>query len=344
VIKVILDDRKKRILEAIVEDYISSSEPVGSATIAKSFNMKISSATIRNEMAELEELGYLEQPHTSAGRIPSDKGYRYYVDWIMKISNLPETEIEKIRLSFRKDTDEIDEFIKRAADALSKTTNYTTIAVAPHLTHCSIDNIKIIGLDNRRVLVTFVTDSGITKDFVVKCDYDIITNNLEAINNIINDIFKGIEIEQLDKTEAMQVNKDFRRYINIFNEVIKGVKNLKNLTQNDLYTEGTSYIFNFPEFNNIQKARDFISLIDSKDMVYEMFSPSNEGINIKIGNENKYNEAKDFSIISCSYDIDSKVAGSIGVIGPRRINYSKAISYIRFIKDYLNESIKKKIL
>ncbi|QAT40774.1 heat-inducible transcriptional repressor HrcA [Clostridium sp. JN-9] len=335
-----MDERKIRILEAIINDYIKTAEPVGSRTIAKKYNLGISSATIRNEMADLEDMGYLEQLHSSSGRKPSDKGYRLYVDKLMRIQELSPQE-ELLIKSHVLDAAlyEADKMIKQATLLLSELTKLTCIVKAPSVGKSCIKSMQLVSLDNYNMLLLIVTDSGIIKNNIIKISKKTNADKLLKFNNILNDRLKGLSIEEINLEVINNLKNDFAGYEDIFNSIIPALYESLNISDNsNIYMEGTTNIFNYPEYNNITKAKDFLSMLEDKVKVSGLLS-SNSKISVKIGEENPVEDAKECSVISAIYSLGDRPLGSIGVIGPTRIPYSKIITIIAKIVKEINDGL-----
>lgn len=335
-----IDERKIRILEAIINDYINTAEPVGSRTIAKKYDLGISSATIRNEMADLEEMGYLEQPHSSAGRKPSDKGYRLYVDKLMQIPELSPAE-ELIIKSQLLDAAlfEIDKLIRQATMLISELTRLTCIVKAPSVKKSHIKVIQLMSIDENSILSVIVTDSGIIKNNMIRIGKHINTDVLNKLTNLLNARLKGLTVEDINLEVINNLRNDLTGFDDIFSAIIPVLyDSLNSIDTADIYMEGTTNIFNYPEYNDIEKAREFLALLEDKKKVKELL-PTNSNISIKIGGENFEENAKECSIISATYSIGSRPLGSIGVIGPTRIPYSKIISILSKVVKEINDGL-----
>ncbi len=338
-----LDDRKLKILQAIIQSYITSAEPIGSRTISKKFDLGVSSATIRNEMSDLEELGYLVQPHTSAGRIPSDKGYRLYVNRLLQSEDLGFILRHDLNNILIKEIGEVDQLIYNAAKILSKVTNYTSIAIAPQVKKSQLKHIQLIPIDDTKILAVIVTDSGIVKNTVLRTDTGISTDNLNIISNYLNDKLKGHNIEEIG-TEMLDklVSEMYEYRKSIFDIIPIMMQTLDDTSEIGVFLDGVTKIFNFPEYNDVEKARDFISFIENKPYILDMMLGGGQNdVEITIGNENNYDEIKNCSVITATYSLNGKTIGKIGVIGPTRMNYSNVIGVVRSLSLDLNEIIKK---
>lgn len=335
-----LDDRKRRILKALINDYIYTAEPVGSRTIAKRYGLGISSATIRNEMADLEDMGYLEQPHTSAGRVPSDKGYRVYVDHLMTFEPLTNEEIEFIKNSvYRAAVGEIEKIIKETSKILSMLTNYTALVMAPQANKSTVKHIQLVAMDSTHVVVIVVTNFGIVQSKNVVLSKPINGDKLTAINNLLNDKLKGLTIEEINLRVISDVQNNVIGYTEILNEIIPILyESLKCREDDEVYLEGSSNIFNYPEYNAIEKAKQFLTMLDKKDMLCKILTTdSDDDIRIIIGHENEYDEISECSLITTNYKIGDNVIGSIGIIGPTRMYYSKVRSILEYFTSFLND-------
>ncbi|CCJ34387.1 heat-inducible transcriptional repressor HrcA [Caloramator australicus] len=336
-----LGERKRYILKAIVDDYIETAEPVGSRTIAKKYEMGISSATIRNEMADLEELGYLEQPHTSAGRVPSDKGYRYYVDKLINIKDpTPEEAFEIKNILQFATICEIDNIIKRTTKLLSEVTRYTAAVLSPSVKKSAVKSIQLVQVNDYDILAIVVTDTAVIKHVLIKLPRRIDYDTLLKINNMLNEKLRNLTVEQIDLSVINQILMELRGYYEILNAIIPVLYDSLKSVDCDIYLEGTTNIFKYPEYNDINKAKNFLSLLERKETLIDIFSDDGENLKVSIGKENNNDEARDCSIIRASYMVGNKVVGTIGVIGPTRMDYSKVIGILKFIADNLNDILR----
>lgn len=335
-----MDERKIKILQAIILDYIDTAEPVGSRTIAKKYDLGISSATIRNEMADLEGMGYLEQLHSSSGRKPSDKGYRLYVDKLMQVSRITYEEEEFIKKHIIKSAlHEIDKVIKEASYLLAELTRLTSVVKAPSFKKGKIKSIQLIHIDNINVLSVIVIDTGIIKNNLIRMPKPINTEVLIKINNLLNTRLSNLDIEEINLEVINHLRNDLLGYEDIFSSIMPVIYESLNSTESsDIYFEGTTNIFHYPEYNDIQRAKEFLSLIDNKKKINDLIN-STENIDIKIGGENFLEDAKECSVISAVYSIGGRPMGSIGVIGPTRMPYDKVISILAAVVNELNKTL-----
>lgn len=338
----VIDERKIKILQVIINDYITTGEPVGSRTIAKKYDLGISSATIRNEMSDLEELGYLEQPHTSAGRIPSSKGYRLYVDKLMEHQKLS---LEEQLIIKNQIVDmallEVDKMVKQVSSLLSELTKLTCVVKTPSLQSAYIKSLQLMPIDEKNVLIVIVTDRGV-KNNIIKVAKILSNIEFTRINEILNSRLRNLTINEINLQVINSLRGDLEGYEEIFNPLIKVLYDTLNSNDvSEVFTEGTTNIFNYPEYNDIERAKEILNLLDDKQNLNQLLESKGE-LSIKIGDENYIPEAQNCSVISAVYFIDDMPIGTIGLIGPRRINYSKVVSIMAEVMKELNETIKNK--
>jgi len=337
-----LGDRKRLILQAIIEDYINTAEPVGSRTISKKYLTNTSPATIRNEMADLEEMGYIEQPHTSAGRIPSDKGYRLYVDKMMEQQAINEVQSDMIKKQFTDTLGEIDRLIKHASKLLSQMTQYTSIITTPQVKKTYLKHIQLIKVNPGTVLAIIITDAGIVKNSVLRLLGDVPNEGLEKINNILNESLCGMCVEDIAGLALREVPGAYVGYKEIVEQILPEL--IQTLIYSDtveVYHDGAANILNLPEFNDISKARSFLNTLEEKELLFDVLKDSRDNINVSIGSENKYEQLQNCSLITATYKLNGKTIGSVGVIGPTRMEYSKVISVVDCMTNNLSEILTK---
>lgn len=335
-----IDERKIRILRAIINDYITTGEPVGSRTIAKKYETGISSATIRNEMADLEEMGYLEHLHTSSGRVPSDKGYRLYVDKLMKLQNLSKDDEMLIKnMLLDAALFEVDKVLRQTSILLSRLTKLTCIVTTPSVRRSCLRTIQLISLDSSSLLSVIVTDSGLIKNNMIRINKSIDNEALIKINNMLNKRLKNLNVEDINLSVINNVKKDLQGYEDIFNAIIPVLYEcLNDDTSSDVFMEGEANILHYPEYYDIDRAREFLNFLSDKESVKKIISDTKD-TNVSIGEENYIPEAKEYSVVSKAYSIGEKPLGSIGIIGPTRMDYSKVISILNKVIDLLNHNL-----
>ena len=331
-----LDDRKKRILQAIIEEYINTAEPVSSGIIVENYDLNCSSATIRNEMAELERLGYIEKPHTSAGRVPSAKGYRFYVDELLNDEKISLDEIQYIKERLETKVNEIQDLTKITTNTLSEITHYTTVAIGPDNTNDIIADVKLILLGNRILMAVILTESGAIKETIIKYDEDVSQNQINDLNLTFNNKLRGKPFEKIDKPMEEYILSTMKDQAKVIKPIIQQMNRAIEDT-NKIYLEGASKVFDFPEFKKIDTAKNFLSILDTKEEMLEIFNSGlAKDINVFIGDENENEDLKDLSIITFKHKVGNKDMGTIGIIGPKRMNYSKVISIMKYISKRLN--------
>lgn len=341
---VLLDDRKKRILQAIIDDYIDTAEPVGSRTIARKHELGLSSATIRNEMADLEEMGYLAQPHTSAGRVPSDKGYRLYVDQLMKVRQLTPEEAESIKSALEIKISEMSQLIRQASAIISRVTKYTSMAVTPNLKKSTLKTVQVVPVEPGKQLVIVVTNGNIVRNCLVRTPDTSVPDFAIRISNILNEKLKGLTIEQVNVKLISEIEKEIGVQKDVLMPILEGVSDcIDQVDRPEVYLDGMTNIFNFPEFRDISRARDFLNILDEKCFMSKLLSVQRnvKEIDIKIGEENEIEEIKECSLVTATYNIGNTLIGSLGVIGPTRMEYSKVISSLDFIRRQINKEMSK---
>ncbi|ACM60651.1 heat-inducible transcription repressor HrcA [Caldicellulosiruptor bescii] len=334
-----LDERKRRILEAIIDDYINTGEPVGSRTIAKKYIFGISSATIRNEMSDLEEMGYLEQPHTSAGRIPSDKGYRYYVDELMKVSRLSPQQVEFIRSQLDIKFNEINEYMENIAKIISNLTNYTAVISTPNVKKSFIKYLQLVPVDTKRYILILVTNTGLVKDILLDKPENVDIKDFIYISNILNEKLSGLRLEDIDQKIVLEIENILGKNKTILSPIIENVlRTISAADSTEVVLSGIKNMFDFPEFSDVLKAKIFLHIFEQKEMLRQIInSAMHEHITIRIGTENPIEDLKECSVVLSTYRIGDSIAGSIGIIGPKRLRYSQTVSLIDYICDTLSD-------
>ena len=338
-----LDERKKKVLQAIVEEYINTAEPVSSGSITKGHGLDYSSATIRNDMAQLESIGFLDNPHTSAGRVPSAEGYRYYVNELLKEDNLTLEEIKYIQNKLKIKVNEIEDLTKVATTTLSEITHYTTVAVGPKADKQIIEEIKFVSLGQRMLMVVIVTDTGLVKETIIKFDEDITESQVDTLNNLFNTRLRGKPLSKIDKPMAEYIFSEVHYSIGIMKAIIEQINRIVEEENNNIFLEGAKKSFDLPEFKSMKVAKNFVNLLDAKDEMVEIFNSGDaEDINVFIGDDDENSNLKDFSIITFKHTIGDKDLGTIGIIGPKRMDYAKVISVMKYISKKLNEDNNKK--
>ena len=330
-----MDDRKKRILQAIVDEYVNTAEPVSSGAISKKKGLDFSSATIRNEMSELEKSGYLEKTHTSSGRIPSVKGYRLYVDELLKEDNISLEEIKYIKEKLQIKANQIEDLTKIASNTLSEITHYTTVAIGPKVTKQIIKEIKFVLLGSRMLMAVILTNTGMIKETIINFGEDIYEDQIETINLLFNSKLQGKPLEKINEPLDEYIFTEMKSSASMIKTIIEQL-NKVIYEESKLYLEGTNKSFDLPELSKAETARNFINILENKSEVVDLLDNEiSKDINVYFGDELDDENLKDFSIVTLKSD--EKDLGTIGIIGPKRMNYSKIISVMRYIQRLIDE-------
>lgn len=336
-----MDERKKRILQAVVDDYIETAEPVGSRVLSKKDGIGFSAATIRNEMADLEEMGYLDKPHTSSGRVPSNRGYRFYVNSLMQDYKLSINEIAKMREAMELRVRELDELVSEASKIISQLTNYTVIASTPRPLKNYMKSIKIVPVATGRVVLIAVSGVGVIKNQELLVSSQIPYEKIVAFSALLEEKMTGFAYNDFDSVRT-EIEKSDVFCEEIWDKVSQCLSDwFGESAKSHVHAGGVVNIFNHPEYKDISKAKDFIGFLDSKDNLNRIIENIDDDSKIKIiiGEENGDGALRDCSIVISNYDIGNKARGSIGIIGPTRMDYAKIISTLEVITDRLNNII-----
>jgi len=338
-----LDNRKKEILQAIVEEYIETAEPVSSKAIVEKRGLDYSSATIRNDMAELEKIGLLDKPHTSSGRVPSEKGYRYYVDELVNYNDISIQEIKYIQEQLETKINQIEELTQIATSTLSEITHYTSVGIGPTAQSQDIEEIKFVLLGSRLLMAVILTENGLIKETIIKFDEDINQEQVDTLTYLFNNKLKGEPLAKIDKPMEEYMHSEMNNIIKVVKPVIEQITKVIN-EDVPVYMEGANKSFEFPEFKSLDIAKNFVNILDTdktKQMIEILNSGDNQDeINVYIGDENVDKALKDFSVITFKHKEKGKDLGTIAIIGPTRMDYSKVISAMKYISKKLNEKNK----
>ncbi len=325
-----LNDRKIQILQAIINDYIETAEPVGSRTIAKKYNLGISSATIRNEMSDLEEMGFIMQPHASSGRIPSDLGYRLYVDHLMKKRELNLEEQRYLQSLISRDINQIDYLMEETAKAISALTNYTTFISEPIGQRARIKQIRLLPLDMASVLLVIVTEDNFMKNHVIKMGTVPDEDTIFEISMYLNRAFQGCALQQIDQTVIGILQMELGEYKGLLKPILKALKATMEAAERvQVHMSGAKNILAFPEFSDISKAKSLFQTLEEKDVLVTLLEECKcNDLQVLIGSENTVQSMKDCSVITATYKLSDDTRGTIGIVGPTRMDYSQVISVL----------------
>ena len=338
-----LDERKQKILQAIIDDYISTAEPIGSRTIARKYNLGVSSATIRNEMADLELLGYLEQLHTSSGRVPSGKGYRLYVDDLLAPSKISEKEINLIASWYNSRTKSIEEVFQETAKIISRLTKNVSLVMAPQLSQSTFRCLQFVALDKNQAIVIVMTDAGFIENKIIDIPHGTSIEDLQKIATIINGHLSGLMLDEIKTSLIKKIKNEFN--LDLFEATFDSIlKALAIKKKERLYLGGTTQLLSQPEFRNVEKVKDILTMLEEEQLLCDLLNSQNgDGVTVTIGQENKYSGIKDCSIIKATYHIKGKVIGTVAVLGPTRMEYGKIITLLEFMHGNLGQILKKYI-
>ena len=324
-----MDARKFRILQAIIDDYILTAIPVGSRTISKKYEMGLSSATIRNEMSDLEELGYLDQPHVSAGRVPSAKAYRLYVDQLLKSGAIRTADAQSVRAYFDRRARQMEDVIAQAARVLSGLTQYTALVMSPKGKALHIRHLQLVPVNSRSALIVIVTDGGIMRDTVVPVGADLDADALYTISRTLTERLSGHTL-----AEAIAIMRDAYAELRSSRQLLSGIAEFLDSVETDaskakLALGGSSNILNFPEYSDVEKAKGFLSVLEAKDKLIRLMETHGEmAFTVRIGPETGIPELEDCSLVTATYRLGNDTHGTIGVIGPTRMQYGKVLSIL----------------
>ena len=330
-----LDERKEKILKAIIQTYLETGEPVGSRTISKYSGLKLSSATIRNEMSDLEELGYIIQPHTSAGRIPSDKGYRFYVDQIIQEKD---SQVNAMQDMMIQRVDRVELLLKQMAQILASNTNYATMVSGPNYHQTKLKFIQLSRVEANKLLIVVVVEGNIIRNSFVTLDEELLNNSLNGLT--IQEINLGVIARLKEQAGIHRQVVEF-----VLNEVSEAIGSQAEDLQ--IYTSGATNIFKYPELSDTENASKLISTLEQKELLKGLFdesqapSASDSQIQVYIGDETPVKTMKDCSVVTANYVLGDGLRGTIGIIGPKRMDYEKVVGTLRTLVTQLNETFNK---
>ena len=332
-----LDERKRRILKAVTHDYISTAEPVGSRTIARRHGLGVSPATIRNEMADLEEDGYLEQPHTSAGRIPSEKGYRFFVDALMNPQELSRDEVQRIR-SVLSEHRQMEDMVHASVRMLALLSQYTSIVVAPNITHGTIRCLQLIPLDELNVLLVLVVDPGFAQSRIVETSRPLRLHEVARINYFFEHRLSGTMLADIGSSLVGEMREEVTDEALMSEALNLLAKGLKSIKQEQVFLDGTIHLLNQPEFRDLDKVKVLFNVLDDERALWEILNDvlDRSGMQVTIGSENVHEGFQNCSLVTASYELDGHVIGSLGVIGPTRMDYERVVAVVEGIAHNLS--------
>ncbi len=340
-----LNERKLTILHAIIKTYLETGEPVGSRTISKYSDLNLSSATIRNEMSDLEELGYIVQPHTSAGRIPSDKGYRLYVDMLMEKK---EQELNEKQEQMLEKADKMEKLLKQAAKVLANSTNYATMVSTPMNSANKLKFIQLSMVDEEQVIAVIVLGGNVIKNKIINVEEPLSNENLLKLNMLLNTTLNGMSIEEINLGLIARLKEQAGIHSEVIGNVLDAVADVIQIDEDmQIYTSGTTNIFKYPELSDKQSAQEIISAFEEKQQLTELVTQTlskeeNTGIQVYIGDETPVQNMKDCSVVTATYELGDGMKGTIGIIGPKRMDYEHVLKSMKRLQGELDEIFHKK--
>ena len=341
-----LDERKQKILQAIIRNYLETGEPVGSRTISKYTDLNLSSATIRNEMSDLEEMGYILQPHTSAGRIPSDKGYRFYVDTMLEEK---EREVEELKGLLTEKDEKMDTLLKRVAKVLATNTNYAAMVTTPQYHSNKLKFIQLSRVDRHQLLAVIVVEGNVIRNTMLNVDEELTDETLLKLNILLNTNLNGLAIDEINLGMITMLKQQAGIHSGIIGEVIDAVaETIRSGDDLKIYTSGTKNILKYPELtDNREKASELINVFEEEQALNELVTEtlsdeSGTGIQVYIGNETPVQSMKDCSVVTATYELGEGMRGTIGIIGPKRMDYDKVIGTLKTLMNELDSIYNKK--
>ena len=338
-----LSDRKKKILQAIIDEYMGTAEPVGSRAISKKDDLGLSSATIRNEMADLEEMGFLIQPHTSAGRVPSDTAYRFYVNTMLKRYQVSVETMEKLQQELQNRVNHLDVLIRKASVIASMLTDYTTVITTPELNSAVIKRFELVELGPGNVMLIIVTNTGAVKNRIMNFG-TLEERDIKGLSEILNNNLTGLTAHDITFEKIQSIHSEIEARLSISPKLLINIMNfvynaVEEMDETEIFVSNTKSLLSYPEYNSVQEAKRMLTFLEDKKNLKELVSGNNgiSGVSVKIGSENEFEELSNSSIVTVDYSLNNKTVGKIGVIGPKRMDYAKVIASLNCISEHLDK-------
>jgi len=328
-----LNERGRRILEAIVEDYIGTAEPIGSRAVTRRHQLGLSPATVRNVMADLEEMGYIISPHTSAGRVPTEKGYRFYVDTLLQVGQLDRQQKNRIEQYYRLDGLRVEERLREAGKVLSAISSYAGVVMIPRFTSTVFRHIEFLKLSQGKLLVIFVSRSGLVQNKVIETDMPLSQHELEQISNYLNQTLSGLSIQEIKAKIVREMAEEKAIYDKLLSRALElSQEALSGELGGQVFIEGACNILEQPEFKDLERMKRLFRAFEQKSLLIELLDKSQQakGVQIFIGSESEYSEIEGCSLITANYSSSRGTIGALGVIGPNRMNYSQVIPVVDY--------------
>lgn len=347
-----LDERKLKILQAIIKTYLETGEPVGSRTISKLPGLNLSSATIRNEMADLEELGYIIQPHTSAGRIPSDAGYRLYVDQMMAEKALEREQKEENEVAehdaLLAKVDRLEHLLQQVAKVLASNTNYATMVTAPNYKNTKVKFIQLSQVDERQLLAVIVVEGNVIKNKMIEVEEPLANDELLKFNVLLNTFLTGLSLQEINLELIQTMKQQAGIHADILEHIFEGVMDaVRSAEELEVYTSGANNILKYPELGDASKAGEILEVFEEKKALNHLIESTSDGdnqygIQVYIGDEQPIQTMNDCSLVTATYELEEGVRGKIGIIGPKRMDYDKVVTTLKNLTDELDTIFKNK--
>ncbi|WOO36656.1 heat-inducible transcriptional repressor HrcA [Anaerocolumna sp. AGMB13020] len=340
-----LDERKLKILQAIIRNYLETGEPVGSRTISKYTDLNLSSATIRNEMADLEELGYIIQPHTSAGRIPSDKGYRLYVDTLLEDKT---HEVEEMKELILEKAGKLDQLLKQVARLLADNTNYTTLVTKPQYRSKKVKFIQLTEVDATHILAVILVEGNVVKNKIIEVTECLNKEIILKLNIVFNTFLQGLDLTEINMSLIQKMKEQAGNYNMLVSHILDAVAEaISEEDDVEIFTSGATNILKYPELSDVDKVMELIDTLEEKEQLSDIIinkleAPESGGIQVYIGSETPVKSMKDCSVVTATYQIEEGVYGKIGIIGPKRMDYERVVNILHTLMAQLDDIFKKK--
>lgn len=338
-----LDERKCKILQAIIDDYISTAEPVGSRAIARKHNLGISPATIRNEMADLELLGYLKQPHTSAGRIPSPQGYRFYVDCLLSPAKMTEKDVALLNNWYISRVRRIDEVLQETAKMVSRMTKNISLIMAPQVSQCLFKYLQFLPFDQEKVLALIITDTGFIDNKIIDIPQGFNLADLQNIAEKVNNRLTGLPLELIKYSLIKEIRQEIVTEQAVLESIVDIIRlALAEKKKDRVFFGGTTQLLEQPEFKDVERVKTILNMLEKERLLADIFqAKENTGVIVTIGKENKYSGIQDCSVVQAAYCVEGQVVGTVAVLGPTRMEYGKVMAVLDFMHKHLGEIIKR---
>ncbi|SFT81136.1 heat-inducible transcription repressor HrcA [Selenomonas sp. GACV-9] len=337
-----IDERKQRVLKAIIDDYIETAEPVGSRTLARKHDLGVSPATIRNEMADLEMLGYLEHLHTSSGRVPSSKGYRFYVDGLIPPQPVSAEEKARIDRWYQSRVKRIEEVFQETAHIISQVTKNVSLVLAPQVTQAKFRCLQFLPLDDRRVITVLMTDAGFIENKILEMPDGSVFEDFQRMAKVINANLAGHSLHTIEHHSLAQIQDEIQDQM-LYESALEIIHRALDSGKHErLYLGGTTQLLSQPEFHDVEKVKEMLLMLEEEELMKDILhAHMGDGLEVTIGQENEDQHFKDSSIITATYHLDGELLGTIAVLGPTRMEYAKAMSLLEYMNTNLTDVIKR---